>query len=229
MKQTKPNCRSGAIARIHPFARLQASVCALLLAAGTGFGVMFRDTVGLAVSLTHLEKLMQAFLRKSFIVSGLVLASAIIGQNANADPGDTVHWKSIIGIIQANSVVGTGTGAVTGAPGPWSSLGGSVSVNLDRGKLDFDVRGLVLAAGNSIGTPGSTVQVKGTLVCDTNGSAGANSVLVDTPFVDLDDEGDARFHGNVGALPAVCTTEADIAFLIRTSSGRWIANGTVIR
>ena len=74
---------------------------------------------------------MQAFLRKSFIVSGLVLASAVIGQNANADPGDTVHWKSIIGIIQANSVVGTGTGAVTGAPGPWSSLGGSVSVRSD--------------------------------------------------------------------------------------------------
>ena len=74
---------------------------------------------------------MQAFLRKSLIVSGLVLASAVIGQNANADSGDTVHWKSIIGIIQANSVVGTGTGAVTGAPGPWSSLDGSVSVDLD--------------------------------------------------------------------------------------------------
>jgi hypothetical protein len=167
-------------------------------------------------------------LRKSLIVSGLALAAAVIGQNASADQGDNVHWKSIIGIVQANSVVGTGTGAVTGAPGPWSALGGNVSVNLDRGKFDFDVRGLVLAAGNSIGTPGSTIQVKGTLVCDTNGSAGGNSVFVDTPLVDLDDEGDARFHGNIGALPAVCTSEPDIAFLIRTSSGRWIANGAVI-
>jgi hypothetical protein len=171
---------------------------------------------------------MQTVLRKLLIVSGLALAAAAIGQNANADPGDTVHWKSIIGIIQANSVVGTGTGAVIGAPGPWSALGGNVSVNLDKGKFDFDVHGLVLAAGNSIGTPGSTVQVQGTLVCDTNGSAGPNSVHVDTPFVDLDDDGDARFHGNVGAPPAVCTSEPDIAFLIRTSSGKWIANGAVI-
>ena len=84
---------------------------------------------------------MQTILRKSLIVSGLALAAAVIGQNANADPGDNVHWKSIVGIIQANSVVGTGTGAVTGAPGPWSALGGRVSLNLDRGKFDFDVRG----------------------------------------------------------------------------------------
>jgi hypothetical protein len=34
------------------------------------------------------------------------------------------------------------------------------------------------------------VQVKGTLVCDTNGSAGGgNSVIVDTPLVDLDEDG----------------------------------------
>jgi len=30
-------------------------------------------------------------------------------------------------------------------------------------------------------------------------------------------------------LPAVCATEPDIAFLIRTASGRWIGNGTVLR
>ena len=72
--------------------------------------------------------------------------------------------------------------------------------------------------------------MKGTLVCDTNGSAGGgNSVLVDTPLVDLDEDGDASFHGNVGALPAVCTSEPDIAFLIRTGSGKWIGNGTVLR
>jgi hypothetical protein len=45
------------------------------------------------------------------------------------------------------------------------------------------------------------VQVKGTLVCDTDGSAsGGNSVLVDTPLVELDDEGNARFNGRVSSL-----------------------------
>jgi len=172
---------------------------------------------------------MQASLRKSFIMSMFALGVAFIGQSASADPGDNLHWKSVIGILAPNNVVGSGTGTATGAPGPWSAQGGSISVDPDKGKVDFSVRGLVLAAGNSIGTPGTTVQVMGTLVCDTNGSAGAgNSVVVDTPLVDLDEDGDANFHGNV-ALPTVCTSEPDVAFLIRTTSGKWIANGTVLR
>lgn len=179
---------------------------------------------------------MQTFLRKSLFVSGLALGVAVIGQNAHADSsgradsGDTARWQSVIGIALANNVVGSGTGAATGAPGPWSALGGRVKVDLGRGGIDFDVNGLVLAAGNSIGTPGTILQVKGTLICDTDGSAsGGNSVLVDTPLVDLDDRGDARFSGSVGGLPYVCTSEPDIAFLIRAGSGRWIANGTVLR
>ena len=179
---------------------------------------------------------MQTLLRKSLFVAGLALGAAVIGQNAsgqNTDAGsdDTVHWQSVIGIVQANNVVGSGTGAVTGAPGPWSALDGHVNVDLTRGKIDFYVRGLVLAGGNAIGTPGTVLQVKGTLVCDTDGSAsvGKNSVLVDTPLVELSDEGDARFSGNVGQLPPVCTSESDIAFLIRVGAGKWIANGTVLR
>ena len=173
---------------------------------------------------------MQASLRKSLIVSALALGATAIGLNAFADsPDEKLQWRSVIGIIQANNTVGTGTGIVTGAPGPWSALDGNVSVSVRTGQVDFDVRGLVLAGGNSIGTPGTVAQVKGTLVCDTDGNAsGNNSVIVDTPLVELDDEGNARFHGRVG-LPAVCATEPDVAFLIRTASGRWIANGTVLR
>jgi len=173
---------------------------------------------------------MQTWLRKSLIVSGLALGAVAVGPNASADPGATVHWQSVVGIIQANNVVGTGAGAVTGAPGPWSALGGHANVNLNKGQVEFSIRGLVLAGGNSIGTPGAVLQIKGTLVCDANGSApGGVSVLVDTPLVDLDDEGNARFDGNVGPLPAVCGSEPDLAFLIRTSGGRWIASGAVLR
>ncbi len=173
---------------------------------------------------------MQKHLHKPLLAAGLALAAAITGQNALAGSGDNLRWQSIIGIIQANSVVGSGTGAVTGAPGPWSALNGHVNVDLVTGEVNFDVRGLVLAAGNSIGTPGPVAQVKGTLVCDTDGSAsGGNSVLVDTPLVELADEGDARFNGSVGALPSVCLTEPDVAFLIRVGAGKWIANGAVLR
>jgi hypothetical protein len=86
----------------------------------------------------------------------------------------------------------------------------------------------VFAAGNSIGNTGTVAQVRGTLVCDTNGSASANSILVETPLVDLDEEGNAHFSGYV-TMPAVCATEPDIAFLVRLGSGKWIGNGTVLR
>ena len=141
-----------------------------------------------------------------------------------------VLWDDIVGIKQVANLVGMGTGQVTGGGQPWSTKQGSARVNLNTGMVEFLVQGLVFAGGNFIGTPGPVAQVKGTLVCDTNGSAGGgNSVLVDTAPVSLDDQGDAHFVGDVGDLPAVCLTEPDIAFLIRTVGGAWIANGSVRR
>ena len=170
---------------------------------------------------------MQMWLRNSLVVTALALGAT---QFAHAGQADVAHWQSVIGIIQGGNVVGSGTGAVTGVPGPWSAQGGHVAVDLTQGKIQFDVRGLVFAAGNAIGNTGTVAQVKGTLVCDTDGSAsaGKNSILVDTPLVDLDEEGDAHFSGRV-SMPVVCATEPDIAFLIRTASGRWIGNGAVLR
>jgi hypothetical protein len=175
---------------------------------------------------------MQSAMRKSLILSMLALSGVVAGHSATASgyDDDVVRWQSVIGIIQAGNVVGSGAGAAAGAPGPWSARGGRVKVNLTTGKIDFDVDGLMLAGGNFIGTTGTVHQVKGTLVCDTDGSAsGNNSVLVDTPLVALDENGDARFNGSLAALPAVCSTEPDIAFLIRTGAGKWIANGTLLR
>jgi hypothetical protein len=139
-----------------------------------------------------------------------------------------VRWSDVRGIVQPQTVVGTGSGAVTGGGAPWSTTAGEVDVNLDRGGIIFEVRGLVLAAGNSIGTRGGVTTVKGTLVCDTNGSLTGNSAIVDTALVTLDEQGDAYFAGAVGALPPECA-EADLAFLIRAANGAWIAFGAVRR
>ena len=144
----------------------------------------------------------------------------------------TVLWKDIIGIIQAGNVVGSGTGQLTGGGEPWSTMEGSAQVNLKTGMVKFLVKGLVFAGGNPIGTPDGVTEVVGTLVCDTDGSAGTgNSVFVDTDPVPLSTQGNAQFVGNVGVLPAVCLSEPDIAFLIRASragvAGAWIANGSV--
>ena len=170
---------------------------------------------------------MQTFLRKSLVVTALTLGAT---QFAYAEQSEFARWQSVIGIIQGGNVVGSGTGAITGAPGPWSAQGGHVAVNLTQGRIQFDVRGLVFAGGNAIGNTGTVAQVKGTLVCDTDGSASAtkDSAFVDTPLVDLDDEGNAHFSGNV-SMPVVCATEPDIAFLIRTAGGKWIGNATVLR
>jgi hypothetical protein len=108
-----------------------------------------------------LEQIMQTWLRKSLVFTALALGAT---QVAYAQQSDVVRWQSVIGIIQGGNVVGSGTGAVTGAPGPWSAQGGHIAVDLTHGKIQFTVRGLVFAAGNSIGNTGTVAQVKGTLV-----------------------------------------------------------------
>ena len=170
--------------------------------------------------------------RSSMSAVVTLLAGSLVSLHAYADAGDTIQWQSIVGIVQANNVVGVGAGSITGGGQPWTTSGGHASVNLRTGQVAFEVRGLVFAGGNTIGTPAPIAQVTGTLVCDTNGSAGAggNSVLVHTSAVPLDSEGNARFSGSVGPLPSVCITERDVAFLVRVPGlNRWIANGAVLR
>lgn len=159
------------------------------------------------------------------MVAGVVLLlSPFI---AYAMSGTSIEWTTIIGIIQAGNTVGSGTGKVTGGGQPWFATSGNAQVNLATGDVQFQVRGLVLAGGNTIGTPDGVTQVKGTLVCDTTGTATGNSTLVDTPLVPLSAQGNARFSGNVGALPSECSTQPNIAFLIRTGGGAWIGSGEV--
>jgi hypothetical protein len=177
---------------------------------------------------------MRTFNPQRLLRVGIVSAS-LLGAPAFADTGDTIVWQSVVGIVQANNVVGTGSGAVTGGGQPWTTLGGRAFVDLATGQASFQVRGLVFAGGNTIGTPLPITRVKGTLVCDTDGSASPdpahkNSVLVDTLDVALDAQGDAQWSGSVGTLPAECLTQPDVAFLIRiVPANRWIANGAVTR
>lgn len=100
--------------------------------------------------------------------------------------------------------------------------------------------------GIQIGQTGWVTQVKGTLVCNLDGTYGANSVRIDTPATTLDLQGNASFSGSFTAsLPAVCSSatpygQADDAFVIRIVScptvatpcpfaDLWIAFGAVLR
>lgn len=148
---------------------------------------------------------------------------------AHASLAETeVEWRQLVGIISPGNTVGSGTGKVTGGGAPWFVSNGSAEANLTTGDIRFSVDGLVLAGGNSIGTPDGVTSVKGTLVCDTTGVLNSgNSTVVDTPLVTLSAQGNARFKGNLGALPLACTSQPNIAFLIRTGGGAWLASGMV--
>jgi hypothetical protein len=153
------------------------------------------------------------------LLLGISTGLAAISASAWAD--DVVRWKTIIGIIQAGNVVGN----IPGGGQPWSTTSGEAKVNLRTGHIEFNVRGLVLAGGNSIGTPDAITLVKGTLICNP----GTTNTTVDTPPVPLTDTGDAQFSGDV-VIPPDCipvNTPPNIAFLVRIPAGRWIANGAV--
>src|SRR5262245_23785219 len=143
----------------------------------------------------------------------LTMGSALLMAMASPAAAQSVKWRSVIGIMQAGNVVA----GIAGGGQPWSTLGGDASVNLSNGRVEFEVRGLVLAGGDTIGTPGAINQVKGTLVC-VNGST---PVAIDTPLVTLNAKGDAEFSGSVGPIPTTCTA-TNTVFLIRIAANRWI-------
>jgi hypothetical protein len=158
---------------------------------------------------------MRLFVATSVLISTLVIGLHPVG----AAPGDLrIRWDNVVGIMQAGNVVG----GVTGGGQPWITEQGAAEIDLSTSRLMFSVKGLVLMGGNSIGTRGGIDQVRGTLVCDVGGSP----VLVDTGLVPLSPQGDADFAGDV-ALDPLCVSSPNIAFLIRTAGGAWIAAGAV--
>ena len=163
------------------------------------------------------------FMERSRMRAGalaLTMGTALLvgGMGSPVTAQATVKWRTVIGIIQAGNVVA----GIPGGGQPWSTLGGEASVNLSNGRVEFEVRGLVLAGGDTIGTPGAVNQVKGTLACVT----GVTPTVIDTPLVPLNARGDAEFDGSVGPIPTTCTP-TNVVFLVRIAANRWIANGAV--
>jgi hypothetical protein len=163
------------------------------------------------------------------LLSAATLA-LLTSSSAMALPDQEVRWEGFVGNIRtgATGKVGSGTGAVNAAGAPWVATGGNARVDLGSGELRFRIAGLVLADTNAVGTTANIPTVVGTLVCDTDGSAGGgNSVLVSTPQVPLTPRGEADFNGSLGPLPIACGDEPDIAFLVRATTGVYFAAGIV--
>ena len=148
----------------------------------------------------------------------VTVSALVMWASASPAAADNVRWSTVVGIVQAGNLVGN----IPGGGQPWTTLGGHASVDLSAGRVEFEVRGLVLAGGNAIGTPDGINQVKGTLVCDPGGA----NLALDTVLVPLSARGDAEFAGSVGPIATICTP-SNVAFLVRIPAGRWIANGAV--
>jgi hypothetical protein len=171
---------------------------------------------------------------RGVIGAALLLVALSPAGRADDSSSNSVRWATIIGIIQAGNVVGGNSTVspaipgITGGGQPWSTLGGHAYVDLSSGMVDFEVDGLVLAGGASIGTPDSVASVYGTLVCAPGLTTQA---VVSTSAVILSAQGYAEFHGSV-TLPTVCST-TNVAFLITgpptppATVGHSLANGAV--
>jgi hypothetical protein len=183
-------------------------------------------------------------MKQQYATIGLIVFGATLGI-ASADPAaaQNVRWQDLVGVIQPLNQVGThpdtssppnnvcGSDCIVGGGQPWVTERGQAKINLANGQLEFTVGGLVLAGGNTIGTPGAVTQVKGTLICIPNpNTPTSTNTIIDTTAVALSPTGDAHFSGNVGSIPNACGA-TNIAFLVRIAAGgginRWIAAGAV--
>jgi len=160
------------------------------------------------------------------LVRGLVLALvAIAGINfASAQDYTALKFRGGIGVIPVTGVAANGTvnlNIVRGVnpAGPWRIADLEADVMFD-GSVRIKGRGLLLAAGNGIGT-NAGASVFATLFCGPADSATAHN----SGRVALDQDGDFRINGLLSpAQPATCDTPV---LLIRNAagSGVWFAAG----
>ena len=150
-----------------------------------------------------------------------VLLLALSASASFAQDGSVVRWQKINGVITAPGVDNP-VGGISSGAGPWTTRTGTARVNFRTGNVFFFVEGLVLAGGNSIGTPGAVANVIGTLVCNAGSTTAPAQQVLDTPAVPLSAEGNAQFSGVFPSIPA-CSKPI---FLIRAGT-RWIAAGAV--
>jgi len=167
---------------------------------------------------------------------GALGGNLVVSGESQAKDAGMVKWDRIEGVVVPGSAIGSlnVVAGVNSVGFSWTTTMGKAHVNLHNDRLQFWVKGLVLASQNPggglvIGTPSPAVTaVKGTIVCNAGAPPPfSNVVLVDTDSVPLSLQGDARFEGTVN-LPVMCD---NMAFLIRVADGglmnQWIAYGAV--
>jgi hypothetical protein len=148
------------------------------------------------------------------IMSACLLSLAALIPLAASAAEPLVRFEGGIGVqplragAQPNTVFAVNPGGL-----PWVIERLSADVSTD-GRIRVDGRGLLLAGGNNIGTPGGQ-SVFARLIC--------GGVFHDSEVVPLDARGDFRITGFVNPIPpSPCATPV---LLIVSSGGNWFAAG----
>ena len=139
--------------------------------------------------------------------------------------GTLVEFDGGIGVIPV--VLGGGANVVRGvqpAGSPWVIAQFKAKVD-EGGDIRAEGKGLVLAGGNSIGTPDGVTTVAATLFCQTSAGPPPTFSAHSSGAHPLAANGDFKFTDTLSpAPPAPCTNPA---LLIRatSSTGVWLAAG----
>jgi len=154
----------------------------------------------------------------------LALAAMAITGMASAQENTNLKFRGAIGVIPVTGVAASGAvnlNVVRGVnpAGPWRIADLNANVT-SEGRIKLKARGLLLAAGNGIGT-NAGASVFATLFCGPAAAASAHS----SNRVALDADGDFAIDDLLSPLPPVsCDTPV---LLIRNGagSGVWFAAG----
>jgi hypothetical protein len=158
------------------------------------------------------------------VVRGVLIALVALAGIASAQENSDLKFRGGIGVIPVTGVSATGSvnlNVVRGVnpAGPWRIADLDAEVRSD-GRIRVKGRGLLLAAGNGIGT-NAGANVFATLFCGPAATATAHS----SNRVALEADGDFRIDDQLSpALTGSCSTPV---LLIRNGagSGVWFAAG----
>jgi len=143
---------------------------------------------------------------------GLMLCLGLAGLNAFADDGGAFETK-IVGSTPGEHVAG-----IASAGAPWKVAKGEATIS-NSGRINVEIKGLLLSAGPLINTVGPVTMVMASVAC---GDVVADS----TAPVLLTSTGNAAIHDSI-SLPSPCIAPAVLIRIAATTTGP-VANGPFI-
>ncbi len=140
--------------------------------------------------------------------------------------GSLVQFDGGIGVIPV--VAGGGANTVRGvspAGNPWVIEDFKAKVK-ENGEIKADGKGLVLAGGNSIGTPDGVTMVAATLFCQTSaGPPAATFSAHSSGAHPLAADGDFKIRDTLSPTPPDPCTNPALLIRATNSTGVWLAAG----